>query len=45
MFLLYLDASVTADIRDVNSKHYVLAGVCLPDRNWFAIDRVAQTLH
>ena len=37
MFLLYLDASGTADICDVNSKHYVLAGVCLPDRNWFAI--------
>jgi len=29
MFLLYLDATGSADLRDVNTTHYVLAGVCV----------------
>lgn len=33
MFLLYLDATGSADLRDVNTTHYVLAGVCVPKKD------------
>jgi hypothetical protein len=44
MFLLYLDASGTPDLNDVNSQHYVLLGMCMHERSWFALDRQLRTI-
>jgi hypothetical protein len=43
MFLLYADASGTADQQD-HSKHYVLLGLCVPEGHWFALNRLLQSL-
>jgi hypothetical protein len=39
MFLLYLDASGTANPKDVNTKHYVFAGLCMRESAWFGLDK------
>src|SRR4051794_27532062 len=44
MFLLYLDASGTADPKDGNSKHYVLVGLCMHEGTWFGLDKRIQAL-
>lgn len=38
MYLLYLDASGSADLTDVNTHHYVLVGLCVHEGTWFALD-------
>lgn len=38
MFILYLDASGSANRRDATG-HYVLAGLCMRDGSWFALDK------
>lgn len=43
MFLLYADASGTAELQD-NSKHYVLLGVCMHEGSWFGLNRRIQSL-
>ena len=44
MFLLYLDASGTPDLKDVNTKHYVLVGLCMRESTWFSLDKRIQVL-
>jgi hypothetical protein len=44
MFLLYLDASGTPDPKDVNTKHYVLVGLCMHESTWFGLDKRIQVL-
>jgi hypothetical protein len=39
MFLLYIDASGAAELSDVNTRHYVLIGVCVHEGTWFALDK------
>lgn len=43
MYLLYVDASGTAELQD-NSKHYVLLGVCMHEGSWFGLNRRIQNL-
>jgi hypothetical protein len=44
MFLLYLDASGTAEPQDVNTKHFVYIGLCLHEGSWFGLDKRIQAL-
>lgn len=44
MYLLYLDASGTAEPKDISTKHYVLVGLCMPERAWFGLERRIQAL-
>ena len=39
MYLLYADASGSADLSDVNTHHYVLLGMCVHEGTWFALDK------
>lgn len=39
MYLLYVDASGTAELSDVNTRHYVLVGLCVHEGTWFALDK------
>lgn len=39
MFLLYADASGTADQSDINTRHYVLLGLAVHEGTWFALDK------
>jgi hypothetical protein len=39
MYLLYIDASGSADLSDVNTRHYVLIGLCVHEGTWFALDK------
>lgn len=39
MYLLYVDASGTPDLADVNSRHYGLVGLCMHEGTWFALDK------
>src|SRR3974390_3189165 len=39
MYLLYVDASGAADLSDVNTRHYVLVGLCVHEGTWFALDK------
>src|SRR5437773_10184278 len=39
MYLLYIDASGSADLSDVNTHHYVLVGLCVHEGTWFALDK------
>jgi hypothetical protein len=39
MYLLYVDASGMADLSDVNTRHYVLLGLCVHEGTWFALER------
>jgi soluble cytochrome b562 len=38
MYLLYLDASGTAELSD-HTKHYVLVGACVHEGTWFALSK------
>jgi hypothetical protein len=44
VFLLYLDASGTSHLEDVDQKHYVLLGVAVHEGNWFALERRVRAL-
>jgi hypothetical protein len=44
MFLLYLDASGTADLSDTAQRVYVLLGLAIHEGNWFALERRVQSL-
>lgn len=39
MYLLYIDASGTAELSDVTTYHYVLLGLCVHEGTWFALDK------
>lgn len=39
MYLLYVDASGMADLSDVNTRHYVLVGLCVHEGTWFALEK------
>ena len=39
MYLLYTDASGTADLSDPNTKHYVLVGLAMHEGTWFALNK------
>lgn len=39
MYLLYVDASGAAKLSDVNTRHYVLVGLCVHEGTWFALDK------
>jgi len=39
MYLLYVDASGTAELSDVNTHHYALIGLCVHEGTWFALDK------
>ncbi len=38
MFLLYLDASGSADVKDTNTKHYVYLGLSMQEQDWADLD-------
>lgn len=44
MYLLYLDASGTADLSDTSQTVYVLLGLSLHEGNWFALENRVKTL-
>jgi hypothetical protein len=39
MYLLYADASGTADLSDTSTRHHVLLGLCVHEGTWFALDK------
>lgn len=39
MFLLYADASGTADPSDSSTRHYVLLGLAVHEGTWFALNK------
>jgi hypothetical protein len=44
MFLLYLDASGTANLKDVNTKHYVFLGLSMQEQDWSEVNTDLQSL-
>lgn len=44
VFLLYLDASGTADPKDVATEHYVLTGLRVHERSWFGLEKRLSAL-
>lgn len=39
IYLLYVDASGAADLSDVDTRNYVLLGLCVHEGRWFALDK------